>query len=73
MKSWMIIGGSVAVAAALAMRLASKSGAFHWERMLERMPDAAPPKRVSSDIKAIRENTDRILERLEGPSAPERP
>lgn len=65
MKKWLIIGGAVVAAALLARYFASKSGAFNWEKMLERMPDTAPPKRIFTDLRAIRENTDRILERLQ--------
>jgi hypothetical protein len=72
MMKWWIIGGSVVAASLLARRCASESGAFNWEKILERMPDTAPPKRILTDLRAIRENTDRILERLEGQSAPER-
>ena len=34
-------------------------------RMVERMPDNAPPKWVFNNVSAIRENTERILEVLE--------
>ena len=37
-----------------------------WEKRFERMPDNAPPKWMFRNISAIRENTDRILELLEG-------
>jgi hypothetical protein len=36
-----------------------------WETKLERMPDNAPPKWMFSNITAIRQNTDRILELAE--------
>jgi hypothetical protein len=52
----------------LAWRLVSKSERLSWEAMLERMPDTAPPKWMFANIAAIRENTDRILQRLEGQS-----
>ena len=41
------------------------------QTMLEGMPDDAPPKWMFSNIAAIRENTDRILEILDrdGPEA----
>jgi hypothetical protein len=49
--------------------LVGKCGRFDWESMFERMPETAPPKWMFRNITAIRENTDRILERLEGAEA----
>ena len=45
-------------------------GGCNVEQMIERMPDDAPPKWMFLNISAIRENTDRILEKLESESAP---
>jgi hypothetical protein len=56
------------VAAALVLRLIGKaSGGV--EAILERMPEDAPPKWLFTNISTIRENTDRILERLPAGSA----
>ena len=68
MNKALIIGGAGAALGAvfLGRRLAAIRGEFNVEKMLERMPDTAPPKWVFLNITAIRENTERILERLEG-------
>ena len=63
-----LLGGMVGAGLAtvfLGRRLAANRGEFSVEKMLERMPDTAPPKWMYLNITAIRENTDRILERLE--------
>ena len=69
MKKVMIIGGVIAGAAILRQRLAS-SGGIDFERMVERMPENAPPKWMFRNIIAIRDNTERILELLESERAP---
>ena len=70
MKKALIIGGAVVGAALLARRARAMScGEFSVEKMLERMPDTAPPKWMFLNISAIRENTDRILEKLENEAA----
>jgi hypothetical protein len=63
-KRWVMVGVALLVAVAVS-RLVCRSGGVSWERMLERMPDTAPPKWMFRNIEAIRQNTDRILERLE--------
>jgi len=67
MKKLLIIGGAVAGAAFLGKRLASGS---RWKevdfgRLVERMPEDAPPRWIFRNVSAIRDNTDRILELLE--------
>ena len=47
-----------------AKRFAPKLQDIDWEQRFERMPDNAPPKWMFTNISAIRENTDRILEIL---------
>jgi hypothetical protein len=42
------------------------SGRLDFERWVERMPENAPPKWIFRNVSAIRENTDRILQLLEG-------
>ena len=37
-----------------------------WEKKFEAMPDNAPPKWMFTNISAIRENTERMIELLEG-------
>src|SRR5919106_6939105 len=53
-------------AALLAKRLASKRGGGDFGQMIERMPEGSPPRWVFDNVTAIRKNTDRILELLEG-------
>lgn len=50
--------------AALARRVAPKLQDIDWEERFERMPDTAPPKWMFTNIRAIHDNTDRILELL---------
>lgn len=40
-------------------------GNFDWEQRIAAMPDTAPPKWMFANIKAIRENSDRILQLLQ--------
>ena len=75
MTKALMIGGAVVGALLLARRVHAMScGQFNVEKMLERMPDTAPPKWMFLNIRAIRENTDRILEKLENeaPAAEDR-
>ena len=65
MKKLLIVGGAVAGAAFVARRFASSSGGVDFERLVERMPENAPPKWIFRNISAIRDNTDRILQLLE--------
>jgi hypothetical protein len=61
-----LIGSGLAIGGAvLAKRYARSCGGFDFEKMIERMPDDAPPKWMFRNISAIRENTDRILGLLE--------
>jgi hypothetical protein len=53
-------------AAFLAKSLASKRGGRDFGQMIERMPEGSPPRWVFDNVTAIRKNTDRILELLEG-------
>jgi hypothetical protein len=65
MKKALIIGGAAVSAVLLARRFAPRCGGLDFEKMIERIPDDAPPKWMFRNISAIRENTDRILEKLE--------
>ena len=65
MKWWLIVGGTVVGAALVASQCASRCRRVDIEQKIERMPDNAPRKWMFSNIGAIRENTDRILELLE--------
>ena len=55
------VGGMIAAA----KRFGPPKQGIDWEKRLERMPESAPPKWMFNNIKAIRQNTDRILELLE--------
>jgi hypothetical protein len=65
MKKLLLVGAAAAAAGLLAKRFASSCGGVDFERMIERMPENVPSKWMFSNITAIRENTDRILELLE--------
>jgi hypothetical protein len=69
MKKLLIVGGAVTGAALLAKRFAS-SGGPDFGRLVERMPEDAPPKWIFRNVTAIRENTDRILQLLESEERP---
>ena len=70
MKKLLIVGGALAGVAWLAKRRVASSGGVDFGRMLERMPEDAPPKWMFRNITAIRENTERILELLEREHSP---
>jgi hypothetical protein len=74
MKKLLIAGGAVAAAGGAAYvvrRKMSSTGGPDFAQWVERMPDNAPPKWVFNNVTAIRENTERILQVLEG--SPTRP
>ena len=50
----------------LAKRFAPKFGDVDWEQRFAAMPDNAPPKWMFRNISEIHDNTERILELLEG-------
>jgi hypothetical protein len=54
----------------VAKRLASRSSGLDFGRLLEQMPENAPPKLMFRNISAIRENTERILQLLEASAPP---
>lgn len=70
MKKLLIVGGAVIGGVLMARRCASSCGGFDFEKLIERMPENAPPKWMFRNVSAIRENTDRILELLETERAP---
>ncbi len=74
--SKLLIAGTVVIGAVvLAKRHAMSRDGFDIETFVERMPDNAPPKWAVQNIRAIRENTDRILEILDNEqrAAPDSP
>ncbi len=50
----------------LVKRFAPKFGNVDWEQRFAAMPDNAPPKWMYRNISEIHDNTERILELLEG-------
>jgi hypothetical protein len=65
MKRLMLAGAFVVGAGLCARRAARGCGSFDFEKMIERMPENAPPKWMFRNISAIRANTERVLELLE--------
>ena len=62
----LILVGTVALGGALLARRAIRScHDFDFEKMIERMPEDAPPKWMFRNITAIRVNSERILELLD--------
>ena len=68
MKKLLIVGGAVTGAAFLARHCRPGLANLDFERLIERMPENAPPKWMFRNISAIRKNTERILQMLEGES-----
>ena len=64
-KGYVVAGVAVLGLVTLMRRGAGHCGGMDFGKMIERMPDDAPPKWMYRNISAIRENTDRILELLE--------
>jgi hypothetical protein len=65
MKRFVLVGAAVLGGVLLVRRAARSCGGFDFEKMIERMPENAPPKWMFRNISAIRTNTERILELLE--------
>jgi hypothetical protein len=65
MKRLLLVGAGVVGAGVCARRCARGHGGFDFEKMIERMPDNAPPKWMFRNISAIRDNTEQILQLLE--------
>ncbi len=70
MRRSLLIGAAVLGGALLAARAARRCGSFDFEKMIERMPEDAPPKWMFRNLTAIRENSERILELLEAERTP---
>ncbi len=65
MKRLLLVGTAAVGVGVCAKRCARGHGGFDFEKMIERMPEDAPPKWMYRNISAIRENTDQIRELLE--------
>jgi hypothetical protein len=75
MKKLLVVGGTavgVVGVGFLAKSLASPSGGVDIGRMVERMPENAPPRRIFRNVTEIRDNTERILRLLESESMADR-
>jgi hypothetical protein len=70
MRKLLIVGGAVTAAAFLARRGRLAMAGVDFERLIERMPENAPPKWMFRNISAIRQNTERILRLLESEGTP---
>jgi hypothetical protein len=70
MKRLLLLGAAVVGGALLVARGVCRSGGLDFEKMIERMPEDAPPKWMFRNINAIRENSERILELLEAERTP---
>ena len=66
----LLLGGAAVLGVALVARRGARGcGSFDFEKMIERMPENAPPKWMFRNISAIRTNTERILQLLESDRA----
>ncbi|HEY7380936.1 MAG TPA: hypothetical protein VH572_06975 [Gaiella sp.] len=65
MKGAIIITGAIVGVVLLGRHCMSQCVEGGLPRIIERMPENAPPKWMFRNISAIRENTDRILRLLE--------
>ena len=70
MKRLLLIGAAIVGGGVLATRCARGRGGFDFEKMIERMPENAPPRWMFRNISAIRENTERILALLDAERSP---
>jgi hypothetical protein len=62
--------GATAALVLLGRKCAETCGRMDFEKIVERMPENAPPRWIFRNISAIRENSERILELLEPAAAP---
>ena len=65
MKKILILAAVVVGLGFAVRRAAAKCSTMDWKQRFESMPDNAPPKWMFTNIRAIRDNTDRIIELLE--------
>ena len=65
MRGLLLVGAVAVGAGVCARRCVRGHGSFDFEKMIDRMPENAPPKWMFRNISAIRQNTERILELLE--------
>ncbi len=70
MRRSVMVGCAVLGVAVCARRVGRGCGGFDFEKMIERMPENAPPKWMFRNVSAIRANSERILELLEASARP---
>ena len=73
MKKFLVLLAVAVGVGVLVKRFAPDLSQIDWEKKFEAMPDNAPPKWMFNNISAIRNNTERIIELLEGESARGKP
>ena len=61
---WLLLLIPAAVAAAVIVRH-KKAGGLDFERMIQKLPEGAPPRWAYENVTAVRRNTERIIELLE--------
>jgi hypothetical protein len=64
---WLLLlipAAAVAVVVAIGRRKVM-GGGFDLEQMIQKMPEGAPPRWAYENVKAVRKNTERIIELLE--------
>jgi hypothetical protein len=66
MRRLVIAGAALVGVAFLVTRMAPRLAEVDFGKAIAAMPDNAPPKWVFDNVTAIRANTERILEILEG-------
>ena len=62
---WLLLLIPAAIAAAAIVRHKAKAGGIDIERMIQKMPEGAPPRWAYENVTAVRKNTERIIELLE--------
>jgi hypothetical protein len=70
MKRLLVVGLASVGVVACARRVARHCSGFDFEKIVERMPENAPPRWMFRNISAIRENTERIVDLLEADRVP---
>ena len=69
MKKLFVFIAVVVGVGVIVKRFAPHLDQIDWEQKFGAMPDNAPPKWMFNNIRAIRDNTERIIELLEGETA----
>ena len=70
MRRLLLVAAGVVGAGVCARRCVRGHAGFDFEKLIERMPENAPPKWMFRNISVIRTNTERILELLDTERSP---